>query len=135
MAKRLKRVRSSEQHRWAIRDGRRAVLAALMLIFVGAASLSDGKLLPGFLTGDVAPQPSAEPERITDDLRTGSILITPRDGNICEHRIIDNATWRIRANGSVQCDSTVSWQPDRGGGAQTSQSRLEAIRGAFVSRR
>jgi hypothetical protein len=129
-----KRIRSSTHHHlWAARDGRRAVLAALMLIFVGAASLSDGKLIPSFLTGEArsVAQPDPQPD---DDLRTGSILITPKDGNICEHRLIDNETWRIRLNGTIVCDAAVSWQPHQNG-TYTSQSRLDAIRDGFVSKR
>lgn len=128
-----KRIKSSEHHLWAARDGRRAVLAALMLIFVGAATLSDGKLIPSFLTGE-APAVTQPETRPDDALRTGSILITPKDGNICEHRLIDNATWRIRSNGTIVCDAAVTWQPQRDG-TYTSQSRLEAIRDGFVSKR
>jgi hypothetical protein len=128
-----KRIRSSEHHQWAARDGRRAVLAALLLIFVGAASLSDGKLLPSFLSG--APAAATQPEtQPADDLRTGSILIAPREGNVCEQRLIDNKTWRIRSNGTVTCDAAVSWQPHRDG-TYTSQSRLEAIRDGFFTKR
>lgn len=128
-----KRIRSSMHHAWAVRDGRRAVLAALLLIFVAAATLSDGKLLPGALTSQ---RFGAKPaDRNPDfDLRTGSILITPSDGNVCERRIIDNETWRIRSNGFVLCDSAVTWQPDRDG-SHTPKSRIEAIRDGFVSKR
>jgi hypothetical protein len=128
-----KRIRSSRHHAWAVRDGRRAVLAALLLIFVAAATLSDGKLIPDFLTGKHSGAKTTD--RNPDlDLRTGSILITPTDGNICEHRIIDNETWRIRSNGTVLCDAAVSWRPERDG-THTPRSRLEAIRDGFVSKR
>ena len=43
-----KRIRSTDDHRLAARDGRRAVLAAMLLVFVVATSLSDGKLVPDF---------------------------------------------------------------------------------------
>lgn len=128
-----KRIRSSQHHAWAVRDGRRAVLAALLLIFVAAATLSDGKLLPRFVNSErFGPKPA---DRNPDfDLRTGSILITPSDGNICERRIIDNETWRIRSNGTVVCDAAVTWQPEREG-IYTPRTRLEAIRDGFVSKR
>jgi hypothetical protein len=129
----VKRIRSTEHHRWAARDGRRAVLAGLLLVFVGAASLSDGKLLPDF-TPREAPAARADLQPEEDDLRTGSILITPPNGNICEYRLIDNETWRIRANGTVQCDAAVTWHPKRGG-EHTSTSRIEAIRDGFVFKR
>jgi hypothetical protein len=127
-----KRVKSSEHHFWAARDGRRMVFALLMLIFVGAASLSDGQFIPNFRSGDT---PVARNSPAPDvDLRTGSVLITPKDGNICEHRLIDNATWRIRRNGVIVCDTAVTWQPEQSG-TYTSQSRLEVIRDGFVSKR
>jgi hypothetical protein len=134
-----KRIKSSKHHEWAVRDGRRAVLAALLLIFVAAATLSDGKFMPGFLTGERfggTRMGEKETDRRTDggDLRTGSVLITPRDGNICEHRLIDNETWRIRPNGTIQCDNAVSWQAHRDG-VYTPQTRIEAIRDGFVSKR
>lgn len=130
-----KRVRPLDQHLWAARDGRRAVLAALLLIFVAATSLTDGKLLPSFAPDGPPPESRASHEPSDDDnLRTGSILITPADGNICEHRLIDNETWHVRANGTVRCDAAVMWRT-YGSGAYTPQSRLEAIRDGFVAKR
>lgn len=126
-----KRIRTSNQHLWIARDGPRVVLAAMMLIFVAATSLSDGKLFPDFLTERARVAHSNSEQG--DDLRTGSILITPAFGNICEHRVIDNETWRIRRNGSVACDAAGTWQPGRTG-AYTPQQRLEAIRDGFVSK-
>lgn len=125
-----KQVRSAENHRTVARDGRRAVLAAILLGFVAATSLSDGKLIPDF-----APAaPVATPDVPNDDaLRTGSILITPGDGNICELRLIDNATWRIHPGGEIECDDAVAWQTLRSD-AYTAQSRIEAIRDGFVSK-
>jgi hypothetical protein len=114
-------------------DAPRTVLALLLLVFVIAASLSDGKLLPGFLTGETA-QATIRWETDDETLRTGSILFTPSDGNICEQRLIDNHTWRIHPNGFVLCDEAVSWhagQRER----LTTQSRIEAIRDGFSPRR
>lgn len=129
-----KHIRSSERHLGAARDGRRVVLAALMLIFVGAASLSDGKLVPSFAP-DRPPVAAAFGSAADDDnLRTGSILITPAQGNVCEHRLIDNETWRIRPNGTVQCDAAVTLQVQRSG-EYSSLSRIEAIRDGFVTKR
>jgi len=104
-----------------------------MLIFVAAATLSDGKLIPDFLTRN-APATTPVAREPNNNLRTGSILITPRDGNICEHRLIDNETWRIRPNGTIPCEAAVSWQPQRDD-IYNSQSRLEAIRDGFVAKR
>ena len=47
-----------------------------------------------------------------DELRTGSILIVPPQGNVCRQKLIDNATWRIRDNGFVLCNDAVSWHAD-----------------------
>src|SRR5690349_514461 len=96
---------------WVARDAQQAVLAALLIVFVAAASLSDGKIIPDFFGGagntkGVGPVPD-------DELKTGSIYITSPDGSLCEHRLIDNATWRIRPNGYVACDEAIA------GAAQT----------------
>ncbi len=52
------------------------------------------------------------------------------DGNVCEHRLIDNATWRIRPNGHVNCDGPVSWAAQEA--TRNSAQRMEAIRAAGV---
>jgi hypothetical protein len=126
------RIRSDQRDKSRARDWQHAVLAALLLIFVAATSLSDGKLIPDFGSRESAvPQRAASAD---EDLRTGSILVTPRDGNICELRLIDNQTWRIRPAGQVQCDDAVTWHPHHGDG-YTTQSRIEAIRDGFVAKR
>ena len=127
-----KRIKATNRHRWTERDGRLAVLAAIMLVFVVAASLSDGRLLPDFSAWR-APVARTSPDP-ADTLRTGSILITPAQGNICEHRIIDNATWRIHSGGQVACDDALKWQAERNG-TYTPQTRLGAIRDGFYSKR
>jgi hypothetical protein len=118
---------------WMARDGQRAVLAALLMVFVAAASLSDGKLIPDFGSG-VAPEPTvADRSAADDDLKTGSILITPSEGNICEHRLIDNETWRIRSNGVIACDEAVSWAAQQAN--RNPSARIEAIRDGFFQKR
>jgi hypothetical protein len=129
-----KRIRSTEHYLWAARDGRRAVFAAVMLVFVVAMSLTDGRLIPDFAPRETPVAAVAGTQQGDDDLRTGSILITPLDGNICEHRLIDNETWRIHTNGKIQCDGAVTWRPEREG-QYTATSRIEAIRDGFVSKR
>lgn len=103
----------------------------MLLTFVAATSLPDGRLIPDFVT---ANPPVAVPARAAaDELRTGSILVTPRDGNICELRLIDNATWRIHPGGQIECDEAVMWRPQRSD-VYTAQARIEAIRDGFVSK-
>ena len=127
-----RRIRTKEHHSWVARDGRRAVLAAILLTLVVAMSISDGRLIPDF---SAARKSVAErPVPAVDDLRTGSILITPADGNLCEHRIIDNDTWRIRRNGTIACDKALGWAAEYSGGAAT-PSRIEAVRDSFFPKR
>ncbi len=128
----MKGIGTPNQRGWLERDGPRVVLAAILLIFVIATSLSDGRLLPDFSARQAAGQ-RASPEP-AEDLRTGSILVTSPDGSNCEYRVIDNETWRIRTVGRVACDDAVKRQAARNG-TYTPQSRLEAIRDGFVSKR
>ena len=117
-------------------DGYRAVLAALLLLFVLAATFSDGRLVPSFTgpSGQMqalqGPGNNAESD---DELRTGSILIVPPQGNVCRQKLIDNATWQIRDNGFVLCDDAVSWHSERGTGQ--AGVRIEAIRDGFFPKR
>jgi hypothetical protein len=116
---------------WVVRDAQQAVLAALLIVVVAAGSLSDGKIIPDFFGGAVKTKAV---ETVPDDeLKTGSIYITPSDGSICEHRLIDNATWRIRPNGHVACDEAISGAAQMA--ARNSAARLEAIRDGFFQKR
>jgi hypothetical protein len=124
------------RNRRSAHDGYRAVLAALLLLFVLAATFSDGRLFPS-LTGMARQSQDAEAQvndaESDDELRTGSILIVPAQGNVCRQKLIDNATWHIRDNGFVLCDDAVSWRSDRGAGR--SGARIEAIRDGFFPKR
>lgn len=116
---------------WVARDSQMAVLAAILIVFVIAGSLSDGKIIPDFSASTVKPEPeSTSPD---DELKTGSIYITQPDGELCEYRLIDNATWRIRPNGYVACDGPVSWAAQEA--ARNATQRIEAIRDGFVQKR
>jgi hypothetical protein len=128
-----KMKRSAELHQQAVRDWSRAGLAFLMLVFVIILSFSDGRILPSFLTrgssGDIAP-----PETKSSTLASGSIYIASPDGQVCEHRVIDNNTWRIRNGGTVLCDHTgslSSQQTER----NTMPARIDAIRDSFFPRK
>lgn len=116
---------------WVARDSQMAVLAAILIIFVIAASLSDGKIIPDF--SPVYSKPDAAVSSIEDELRTGSIYIKPADGNICEHRLIDNATWLIRSNGMIPCDQALASEVQER--QRNSAQRIEAIRDGFVQKR
>lgn len=107
-------------------------MAFIMLVFVFAISLSDGRIIPAFLTRD-ATSNRASIEAQDNVLATGSIYIASPDSQICEHRQIDNNTWRIRDSGSVLCDRTGAMsfqQPER-----STPSRIDAIRDGFFPRK
>jgi hypothetical protein len=126
---RLRKIRGNGD--WVARDGQMAVLAAVLIVFVIAGSLSDGKIIPDFSASAVKPEPAGPTP--DEELKTGSIYITPADGNVCEHRLIDNATWRIRPNGHVNCDGPVSWAAQEA--TRNSAQRMEAIREGFFQKR
>ena len=116
---------------WVARDSQMAVLAAILIVFVIAGSLSDGKIIPDFSASTVKSEAAAmTPD---DELKTGSIYITQPDGNMCEHRLIDNATWQIRPHGYVACDGPVSWAAQEA--TRNSTQRIDAIREGFIQKR
>lgn len=121
--------------RLTARDGYRAALAGLLMVFVLAATLSDGRLMESLFkpsgrgkigSAQNAPTVTAYGD---DELRTGSILFVPTQGNVCQKKLIDNATWRIWNFGSVVCDEAVSWNAAHG--TRFTGSRINAIRDGF----
>jgi hypothetical protein len=128
----MRRRQRTESDR-AVRDGRRAVLAAILLVLVVAMHWSTGgPLIHDFLLGKNRDTKADRPVS-GDALTTASIFIAPHEGNICEHRRIDNATWVIRRDGYVTCDDVLSGSSSRSEmGAPT---RIEAIRDGFFQRR
>lgn len=125
--------RSAQLHQQAVRDWTRAALAFLMLAFVFILSLSDGRIIPAFLTRGSIDN-AAPVETQASALAKGSIYIASPDSQMCEHRVIDNNTWRIRNSGTVLCDQTGSLstrQPER----NTMPARLDAIRDSFFPRK
>src|SRR5262245_59461964 len=90
-------------------DRRRAMIAVCSF----AAVLAFGAAVSRTLL----PLPSAQPSRATGqgrgaELATGPIIFIPRSGNDCRQKLIDNATWRIRDNGTVDCDVALGSRPD-----------------------
>jgi len=125
--------RAAELHQKAVRDWSRAVLAFIMLVFVFALSISDGRIIPAFLTGGTASGPESIQAQ-EKPLAKGSIFIASPDSQTCKHRLIDNDTWRIREQGTILCDHTGSLslqETDR----NTGPSRIEAIRDSFFPRK
>jgi hypothetical protein len=126
--------RSRKARRWFRRDNRRAL--AICLLFATVASIGLGSVIqqhapsignlriaghgPGFTQGD-------------DELATGSVIFVPVLGNNCRKKLIDNATWRIRDSGPVDCRAALA----RGANANESgwsTSRVDIIRNGFYNR-
>ncbi|ARQ01494.1 hypothetical protein DFP91_1072 [Pseudorhodoplanes sinuspersici] len=126
--------RSAKLHQQAVRDWTRAILAFIMLVFVFALSLSDGRIFPAFLMADASSSSALPIESQASILAKGSIYIASPDSRMCEYREIDNSTWRIRNGGTVLCDQTGSLslqQPDR----NPMPARIDAIRDSFFPRK
>ena len=125
--------RSRKARGWFRRDNRRAL--AICLLFGAVASIGLGSVIqqapsignlriagngPGLTQGD-------------DELATGSIIFVPILGNNCRKKLIDNATWRIRDSGPVDCRTALA----RGTNANEfgwSTSRVDVIRNGFYNR-
>lgn len=112
------------------RDAQQAVVAAILIVLMVAGSLSEGKILPEFLGGAAKTKVV---EKSDDDLTSGTIYITSADGSLCERRLIDNATWRTRANGYVSCEDAISGATQKAN--RNPATRLEAIRDGFFQKR
>jgi hypothetical protein len=74
------------------------------------------------------PQLPSSPQLETGDTRyaTGTMIIVPTEGNVCQRRVIDNATWRVHDKGYVDCDSALSQNP-----VSVADSRMAVIRDGF----
>ena len=115
------------------REARQTLVACLvLLVLFGLVALFGNGIVPA----NFAANPSAIAERSgtgdgDDDLRTGSILFVPDQGNVCRKRVIDNATWRIHDGGAVVCNEAVSWNANAAGSRNSPIARIEAIRDGF----
>jgi hypothetical protein len=80
-------------------------------------------------------QPAVSPERARAateaNLSTGSMLFVAPGGNRCRQSTIDNATWRIRNGGLVDCDEALAKAANAGNDVRSPGSRLELIRQGF----
>lgn len=124
--------RSRKSRSWFRRENRRAV--AICLLFAGAATVGLGTAIqqtpfagiriaangPGYIHED-------------DGLATGSIIFVPILGNTCRKKLIDNATWRIRDSGLVDCRAALT-QNAHGRQLGWSASRVDVIRHGFYRR-
>jgi hypothetical protein len=110
------------------RDDRRALVTCLVLGVVTIAAFS--LVYRGIPS---SPLRTAAKSYAGDDLTTGSIVFEPTLGDRCRHRLIDNATWRIRDNGTADC-RTVLLQSQNARRLSRSAGRVDVIRYGFNKR-
>jgi hypothetical protein len=125
--------RSRKARRWFRRDNRRAL--TICLLFGAAASIGLGSVIqhaPSIGTLRIAGNGPGLSQS-DDDLATGSIIIVPVLGNNCRKKLIDNATWRIRDIGPVDCRTALA-RGAHGNESGWSASRVDIIRSGFYSR-
>lgn len=80
------------------------------------------------------PSGYAAPQQVSQgEMFRGSILLTSHDGTLCQQRLIDNDTWRIRDNGLVNCAAAQAQNTERWH-EQMGDQRTTAIRDSFVNR-
>jgi hypothetical protein len=96
-----------------------------------------GLVALSLVVGSISRMPAASPADTADEiklsLRTGSVLFMAPDGYRCRQSLIDNATWLIRENGFVDCDSAIS-QITSSQRQKWSADRVEAIRSGLSGR-
>jgi hypothetical protein len=107
------------------RDNRNAILACGL---VGILSIA---LLVAIIVESpewFAPTPRAN---MGAELRTASVLLVPATGDVCRQRVIDNATWRIKDQGPVDCEQALAKLDNAQTNGRGSGSRVDIIREAF----
>jgi hypothetical protein len=121
-------TKSAPAGTWLRRDDRNSLLlcAAVALAFLAGIN---------FILKEPAParDRTTLAKRATDDLTTGSIVFVPTHGERCRNSLIDNATWRIRDNGVVDCRAALS-QNAHIGRLRWSTARVDVIRHGFTKR-
>jgi hypothetical protein len=108
------------------RDAWRAIIAggALVVLLALIGLTTSGSQSPGRLPH--SPQALYD----DDELAVGGMVFVPLRGNDCRQKLIDNATWRIRDVGVIDCSIALSG--DSGAKQRRwSAARLDIIRNAF----
>jgi hypothetical protein len=121
--------RIPRRQRRAGRDDRLGLLIAFGAV-AGVIALS---AVAGAVASNRQPPTGPTAEQIAASLQNGSILILAPDGYPCRQKLIDNATWIIRDNGVVDCETAVSkiTSTQR---QKWSAERVEAIRSGLTGR-
>jgi len=124
--------RSRRSRGWLRRDNRRAL--AICLLFGGLATVGLGTVIQQAPSGSIRIAGNGPGYGQTDDdLATGSIIFVPILGNTCRKKLIDNATWRIRDDGPVDCRAALA-RGAHGNELGWSASRVDVIRHGFYRR-
>jgi hypothetical protein len=119
--------RSSQRRRRLVGQRRELVLACCT-----AAMLCGTIGLVAFYSRAWPTKPS--PASREAELSTGSVLLIPAEGDTCRERTIDNATWRIRDAGPVDCTTALARNAAIEANGRWSGSRVDIIRDAFRNR-
>jgi hypothetical protein len=124
--------RSRKSRSWFRRENRRALV--ICLLFAGAATAGLGTAIQhNPFAGIRIAANGPGYGHAGDKLATGSIIFVPILGNTCRKKLIDNATWRIRDGGVVDCRAALT-QDAHGGPSGWSGSRVDIIRHGFYRR-
>jgi len=115
------------------RGNRRAL--GICLFFGTSVVVAVGTVFPhaptALLRGASSWVGQAATTQADDGLSTGSIIFVPVLGNVCRKRLIDNATWRIRDFGLIECRTALNPHAQESG---WSASRVDVIRSSFYKR-
>jgi hypothetical protein len=132
-------MRAPRKHRpsrssagWLGRDRWRALAACLCvacLVAVGV-SMRDWSFLANWSPSSPSSK-STQQAQAGDEFATGSIVVVPLRGELCRHLVIENATWRIRDGGLVDCHTVLL---QSAGPRHLSAARAELFRTVFGRR-
>jgi hypothetical protein len=116
--------RASRGRRFALDRRRALIVGGAVAVVLGLSAVIGSAVTSSSRSSATLAQGRAR------ELAKGPIVFLPRSGNECRQKVIDNDTWRIRDNGTVDCDATLGNRidaPPREG----APSRIDAIRKGF----
>ena len=100
------------------------------LALTAAVQIATGPGLRAAARSAPAPRIPSQAYTLTDDdeIRTGSILITPSRGDKCQHNLFDNYTGQLWSAGPVSCEAALVKSNEK---QSSGPERLHVIGGAF----
>lgn len=122
--------RKRTRRKWLGADIRRAM--GICLLFGLASAVGVGTVIQSAPFLGAGPGLNG-PAPADDTLATAPIILVPVLGNNCRKKLIDNATWRIRDHGNVECRVALA-RNAFGGELGWSASRLDVVRDGFYRR-